>query len=388
LKTVCKRTISKNNIYSEIQVISMAGYSLKFIGLLAVALLIRFVFTGLSLAHLPATSDEAIIPLMAKMITRGDFPLLFLGQPLLFSVESYLMAPLIEWLPRNAFGARYQMLLQGLLSLYGFLLISREAYPPGKRWPAVVLILFPSAYFLMLTSGYSPPHYPMMITLTWVSVLLLIRWRQNRKIFFLAMIGVVSGLSFSNHMISITISAGIFLLVLFDGSAEHKGANIFMFIAGFLVGIVPYCLAIWTIPGAYGELHTPRTISKIIFAIRTSLWTDSVPRAMGINPIFFPDMGGEYLNWWPAFQQIFSIGYLTLLFFVATERGYTIYKAVAGRHVPKLELVDLALVTSMANIGIFVTLESWPTEYRYLLPAVIFFPFLMAHLFFSYLQRF
>lgn len=319
--------------------------------------------------------------LMAKMIARGDFPLLFIGQPLLFPVESYLMAPLIEWLPRNVFGARYLMLLQGLLSLYGFLLISREAYSPGKRWPAVVLILFPSTYFLMLTSGYSPPHYPMMITLTWVSVLLLMRWRQNRKIFFLALIGVLSGLSFSNHMVSITISAGIFLLVLFDGNAEHKAANIFMFIAGFLVGTAPYYLAIWTIPGAYGELHNLRTLSKIILAISTSLFTDSVPRSMGINPIFFPDMGGEYLNWGPALQQIFSVGYLALLLFIAIERGYSFWKAIAGRHIPKLELVDLALVTSMANIGIFATLESWPSEYRYLLPAVLFFPFLMAHAF-------
>lgn len=349
--------------------------------LIAAAFILRAVFAWFSLANLPATADEATIALMAKMIAHGDFPLLFMGQPRLFPVESYLMAPLIEWLPRNAFGARYQTLLQGLLSLAGFLLIVRNAYPPGKRWPAAVLILFPSTYLLMLTSAYAPPHYPMEITLAWISIYILLKWRQNRNSPLLVLIGFLCGLGLSNYLLSVTISAGVFMLIVFDGSSLRKIRILFLFAAGFLVGMIPYLLAIWLIPGAYGSLHAAVPFDRIISTMQHTLFTNTFARAMGVNPPVFPDMSVQRFHWPAIFQLIFAAGYLVLLTYVVAERVRTFYRSIAARLWPELELIDLAVIATLLTFGVFATHRTMASDYRYLLPSVMFFPFLVAHVF-------
>ena len=152
--------------------------------LIFAALTLRVLFIWASLSYLPATSDEASLALLAKMISRGARPLLFIGQPYQFPIESYLMSPFIEWLPRNAIGVRYQCLLLGLLSTVGFIAILRQALPSGLRWPSILLVLFPSAYLLMLTSAYAPPQYSISITLAWMSIFSALRAREKSSIFW------------------------------------------------------------------------------------------------------------------------------------------------------------------------------------------------------------
>lgn len=49
--------------------------------LVGTSLLLRLIFAWSSIAHLPATADEAFVALQAKMIFHGARPLLALGQP-------------------------------------------------------------------------------------------------------------------------------------------------------------------------------------------------------------------------------------------------------------------------------------------------------------------
>ena len=116
---------------------------LRFLCLFITAIFLRLVFLWISLTNLPVTSDEASSVLLAKMISRGEFPLLFLGQPYQFPIESYLMAPLVEWMPRSPFGARYQMIILGLLAVWGFILIARTAFSKGVRLAGNPAHLFP-----------------------------------------------------------------------------------------------------------------------------------------------------------------------------------------------------------------------------------------------------
>ena len=69
-----------------------------------VAIGLRIAFTWTSLELLPATSDEASSVLLAKDIASGERPLLFSGQPYQFPLESYLMAPFIDWMPMDKDG--------------------------------------------------------------------------------------------------------------------------------------------------------------------------------------------------------------------------------------------------------------------------------------------
>ena len=63
---------------------------------IGLAILLRILLVAASNDNVPVSSDEASIVLQAKEIARGHFPLLFMGQPLLFPVEAYTMAPLVS----------------------------------------------------------------------------------------------------------------------------------------------------------------------------------------------------------------------------------------------------------------------------------------------------
>ena len=205
--------------------------TLLVVGIIVFALLLRLLLSYTSLTKLPVTGDEASLALLAKMIWQGELPLLFIGQPYQFPTESYLMAPFTQWLPQTAFGARYQMLLLGLLSTPGFLLIALKAFPNKDRWPALLLILFPSAYLIILTSAYAPPQYSMAITLGWMSIYCALRGKDAaRGLIFLGFSGLCCGLGFSNHLLTVSVTAGIFTIVIFSGSLKKSAQNSFCFL--------------------------------------------------------------------------------------------------------------------------------------------------------------
>jgi len=74
---------------------------------------------AVSLGHMPATSDESNAALMAKEIAAGQRPLLIFGQPYQFPLDSYLQAPLVRLMPRNAWGARYLGIALGFAATAG-----------------------------------------------------------------------------------------------------------------------------------------------------------------------------------------------------------------------------------------------------------------------------
>ncbi|MBU1567586.1 MAG: hypothetical protein KJ630_18415, partial [Proteobacteria bacterium] len=254
------------------------------ITLIALALILRSTFAWISVNHLPATSDEASSVLLAKMIFQGQFPLLFIGQPYQFPFESYLMAPFVEWLPRNAFGARYQTFTLGIFSVLGFLLITRAAFSKGSRWPAALLILFPSAYQLLFTSAYAPPQYSMALTLSWISIFLVLRFRQKENMVLLLFTGLICGLAFSNHMLTVTISIGVFALLLFGGNIHRDLKGVLFFGAGAILGATPYLLAIWLKPGAYEMLPSTFSLKLALLRLMDSVLTETFASAMGVNP--------------------------------------------------------------------------------------------------------
>jgi hypothetical protein len=348
--------------------------------LLGISLLLRFIFAWSSLEHLPVTSDEASVVLQAKMIFDGQWPLLCLGQPYLFPIEAYTMAPFVEWLPRTAFGARYQALTLGFLSLFGFLLIIRTAFPRGARWPAGLLVLFPSAYLLMLTSAYSPFQYPMALTLVWLSIYLVLKSRETAHNSLLLLAGLTSGLAWSSHLFTATISAGIFALIIFGGNLRRGLKGSFLFVIGFLVGAIPYLLAIWLEPGAYHNMPTTFTLARTFSRLITSVVTETFAGSMGFNPVLFPDFKA-HLGWPNGLRMVFAICYIVLLGFLVRRRLGEFYQAAKNRSWPQLNLVDLALIASFLIFGWFALHKTGNNAYRYLLPAVWCFPFLIGHAF-------
>ena len=350
------------------------------LSLCCIALLLRGLFAWTSLAYLPATSDEASSVLLAKMIFRGLRPLLFVGQPYQFPVEAYLMAPFVEWLPRTAFGARYQTLLFGFLSLFGLLLIVRTAFPKGSRWPAGLLVLFPSGYLLMLTSAYAPPQYAMFLTLAWLSTYLALQARQRASTLLLLLTGLTSGLGLSNHPLSVTIIAGIFIFILFGGNFRRGLHGALLFAGGFLLGALPYILAMWQHPGAYGNIPDTLSMTRTFFRLLEMVLVESFAGAMGFNPVLFPDFN-SYLGWPDVLRPVFVIFYIPLLVFLVGHRLHKFFLAVAAHRWPTMYLVDISLISSILMFALFAYHRTGSAAYRYLLPAVWCFPFLIGHAF-------
>ncbi len=363
--------------------ISLIGLSL-----FIVAMIIRSIFLWISLTNLPVTSDEASSVLLAKMIFRGDLPLLFIGQPYQFPIESYLMAPLVEWMPRTPFGARYQLIILGLASFWGFLAIVRSAFPTGSRWPAILLICFPSAYFLIYLAAYAPPQYSISLTLAWVSIYTVLRSRQSSKKYLLLMIaGFSCGLAISNHLLTITISAGVFALVLCSGSVRKSLQGTLVFAFCCLLGALPYILAIWFVPGAYRNLPGSMELFDTLNRMIVPALTITLPGAMGVNPILFPDLAGQ-LNWSSSLRSIFAVFYASLLLSLIIQRIKVFFSTVVNRQWPRLELVDLALIASLLSLWVFASHHALSSSYRYMLPAVWCFPFLIGHAFQSFSGRY
>lgn len=347
--------------------------------LLAVAMLLRLFFMSTSLMHLPATSDEASLALLAKMIWNGAFPLLFMGQPYQFPIEAYVMAPLVEWMPRNAFGVRYQAFLLGLVSIFGFLAIVRAALPSGSRWPAALIVLFPSAYLLMLTSAYAPPQYSMSITLAWISIYAVVRSRTSSHKYLLLMVaGFSCGLGVSNHLLTVTVSAGVSALVVCCGSIHKALRGSVVFSLGVFIGAIPYFLALWFVPGAYENLPGSVDVAGALLRMVDPALTETLPGAMGVKPVLFPDFR-EHLGGQWGLRKLFAALYLLLFCALLVQRGMCFFLAIKDRQWPKLELVDLGLIASLLALGLFAFHRATGTSYRYLLPAVWCFPFILGH---------
>jgi len=363
---------------------------LPLIGLAVIvaAILLRLLFLYTSLVNLPVTSDEASSVLLAKMIARGEFPLLFIGQPYQFPVESYLMAPFVEWMPRTPVGARYQAIILGALAFWGFVLIIRTAFLDRTCWPALLLVCFPSAYFLIYQAAYAPPQYSISLTLAWISILAVLRSRLgSRTGVYLAIAGLACGLALSNHLLTVTISVGVFALILFSGSLGRSFGGLAVFIFCCLLGALPYILALVLIPGAYHNLPNSVSFIDALGRMINPGLSITLPGAMGVNPIVFPDLGG-YLNWSSSLGSLFAIFYGILFISLGFQRIKLFAATTLNRRWPRLELVDLALITSLLSLWVFASHLTPSSSYRYLLPAVWCFPFLVGHAFFSFSKTF
>ena len=346
---------------------------------IGLAILLRILLVAASHDNVPASSDEASIVLQAKEIARGNFPLLFLGQPLLFPVEAYTMAPLVEWLPRNTWGARYQTWMLGSLSVIGFLLLARSAFAKNERWPAYLLILFPSSYLLLLTFGYAPPQYPTSLTLAWVSILLVLRNRRRPGMWLLSMAGAASGLAISNHLLFLPVALGAFLLIVFDGSRTKVLKDALTFTLGLCLGLTPFLAAILLIPGAYSEFTPAQSLQDTLPGLFRFVISESLAGAMGMYPTLFPDLSEARQVWAKEIRVIFAVGYVLLCGYLLTLRLAALVRNLRARTWPKLEMVDAALVISLLTIFIFAAHDNEYFAFRYLLHAVWCFPFLVGY---------
>lgn len=324
------------------------------------------------------SSDESITMLLAQQVTQGKWPLLFMGQPYLFPIESYLAAPL-AWLPAGALASRLTSLILGLITTaLALLLIPREG-PRYRRWLGGLLAVVPSVYVVTLQGFYALPGYSFLmlvcLALPWLAIKSL---HQDRPGYPFAL-GLLSGLGFAAHSLSLCASVPA-LLALFTARTNVRGIIVrFATTAfGLGIGILPYLIARWTIPDAHTmatETNSWPDIFNRWWSIGPSL---TLPIAMGFRPTWHPtiESGGFIL---PLTGQAFSTAFgifLTLaVLWRLAEHGTTL----ARRERPQLELADLLLGTILINLFLFAAApRAHAGTARYLLPTALITPLLLA----------
>ncbi len=347
---------------------------------IGLAILIRLALSWTSLELLPATSDEAANVLWAKRISEGLRPLLWIAQPYQFPIEAYVQSLLVEWVPRNALGARYLALLLGWIATAGLVLIAYRMFDKGRRWPALLLILFPSAYWLQHQAGYTPPQYAMSAVLTITLFYAVVRAHySNRNMGWFFLAGLAGGLSVSNHLVGVAGLVSAIIVLLFTASKHHRITVYAALAAGTLIGLSPYFAAIATIPGAYQSVDGSVSIMRAIQRIINFAATETVPGVMGIKPTLFPDIEAS-TGWGSDLRQLFSAFYYGMLFTVVVHRLSRLWVQIRIDRKINSHPVDVFILSSFASIVLFALSDKAGLHlYRFILILVWCFPFIAGY---------
>lgn len=352
-------------------------------GAILAALLLRVAFFAISVGHVPVSSDEAITMLQAEDIRRGQFPLLFYAIPYQFPLESYLISPCVNLLPHTPFGARILPALMSLAAVILGVLVFRKLGPLTRTWPGLLLILFPSAYFLVLqTANALPQHSTMILCSTLILYLSLLRPATLWGVAANALAaGLVGGLAFSNHVLVMPVVFMAGFLFCLDRGWQRALAAAPAFMAGALVGLIPYILAKVSLAGAWQQVTRTLPWQEAIGRLWDPMLIGALPGAMGIQPPFYPDNVNK-LVLVRGLGTVCAVIWAGLLLTATIVRLWRFMARLMRDKWPSLRIADLIVgVCWLAVILFAMNRRSDGISYRYLLLTVLCFPFLLAYLY-------
>jgi hypothetical protein len=354
---------------------------ITFAVLAAVALVLRLVFFWISVSLVQPTADESIAQLMAEQIMRGDLPALFLGQPYLFPIESYIAAPLSPLLPNNAFGARVVPALLQLAAVVVALAILVRMFRDGSPRLAALLLLFPSSYLLMMQAGYALPGYSGLLLLSALAILVAVLPRRGvgRPGLMAALAGLFAGLSFASHMLAIPFMVAVGIYVCLGTNWRTAWRSTVHFVPALFIGLLPYLVTKWRIPGA----HAAVTQQHELATAWARLWSPAIKwtlnAGMGIRTTLFPD--GDAINYDFLSPSLFGAVWAGIIGIVVLLRAISFVRRMIRDRWPSLEVIDIFAGIAVITLASFIFGKRADSKsYRYLLPLVWSIPFLIAYI--------
>ncbi len=352
--------------------------------ILLLAIVMRLFVITASCTRIPVTSDESITVLQARQIITGDFDLFVWAQPYQFPVEAYLMAPISKFLPPNAFGARLQSFLIAFLSLAAMLMILGKMASVRQNWPAILLVLFPSAYLTMIQFGYPVPHYTSAFLFWWIAVLLAVHMpgvinRKSMAVVFL--IGFFCGLAFTNNMVSLAIVLPIAIVVCAGMGLVRLCVHTPLFLAGGFFGLLPYLMGIWRYPDAQVAVAGVRPISEVVRRVWSPTLSETLPRAMGVAPGLFPD-SSHTLEFGERLLPFFSGFFCLVLLYGTVLCVVRLYEQISKKIWPRLTVNEIFIGASWLGLLLFMASKRADgASFRYLTPVAWSFPFLIYYVY-------
>ena len=354
---------------------------LVLMGLIALGL--RLAFFNISITHVPESSDESLSILQARMIIEeGRLPLLVLANPYQFPIESYLHTPFIKILPRTAGGARLIPFILNLAATIIFIITLIRLAPLRTAWPALLLLLFPSAYVIMLASAYFIPQHSSFTLLISMALYLAVCMRTARMPVFWALLsGFCAGLAFSNHMLALPLLAILSAYALLGPRGKTRLRIILAFAAGAALGLIPYLLVLWLWPGANEGISGIVSLSEALRRVWGLALNSALAGAMGITPCLFPD-GRHKLVLIPGLATGFAVAWIAIMAAVTAIRTRCFVGRISKSRRITLEVNDIFIGLAWLGFVCFLfSARSLSHTYRYLLPVVWMFPFITGYLY-------
>lgn len=347
--------------------------------LLSVALHLYVLTIGSN--HVPVTSDEAIKVLQAKQIASGTPKLFLWTQPYQFPLQSYMLAPIVNLLPRNGFGARFLSYAIGFCSLALLVAIFMNTDSWRRSWPGLILIMFPTSYLLMIQFGYPMLGYTSSLLMCTLAILLTLFVSRDIAVkkdkLLVATVGFLCGLSFADNMLLLSLAVPIAIVVCWGRGWRQMRAKALIFAAGCLMGLLPYLVGIWRYPEARSAVSGTGSLQYALSRIWSPSMKFTLPRALGVDPPLFPDshiaLGQPQL-----FATAMGLFYAVVLA-VALALSITHFVgALRRKQWPLLSLREIAIGASLLGLLMFAFSKRADSHScRYLAPVAWCFPFLI-----------
>ena len=353
-----------------------------YMALLALALVLRAWVYIQGALHLPVTTDEAITILQAKRIAEGELQWLMFAQPYMIPFEAYAAVALLD-LPRNAFGMRALVVVEGLLLLGATLWLIRRMGDRRSTWAGWLMALFPSAYILTNTFGYSLPHNNSAYLLALMGVVGAQQLQRDDtghryRVAWLLWTGFFCGLAFSNAMLTLTIIIPLMLVVLLNGRIRQIPLTIGGLAVGTLLGLAPFLYTKLVFEGSHVGVSQSRDLQGAWDVLTQHLLAFTLPRTLGMGAPVFPD---EPVYAFDLGRAVAVFGYTVSVGFAVAliARAVTHLRGLFGGRGLKLTLVDFALGVWLINLAAFAkSARSAHLDFRYMMPTALVLPLALA----------
>jgi hypothetical protein len=345
---------------------------------LYLAIKLRLDFFNASINNLPSNTDEALNILMARDILKGNFPLLFWTQPYQFPLEAYILAIFVNFLPSDAFGARVVLSIISCFSVIGFCFLAYLNGGKKGNWIIYILTLIPSAYLVTRQVGFMVPQYTSTITFGWLLPLLFLLAKKKNDLFWVSCLGFFSGLALSIHLLTLSIVFMVLMAYCLSDSFIKSITNSLKIIPGLFVGLLPYILVLF-IPNAYEKVADTIGVNQALGRLINPIFTSIFPATMGISQVAFPDFGHDDrpFSTWLTFLLVFYFLILIVNIYISTTKAI---RSLFLKKIPQLDLNDIMTGTVVITL-LMAAFAGFGIKYRYILPVVWCFPFLIASIY-------
>jgi len=364
-------------VRSSTSAVRLAQLALLVLAVL-VGIALRTAFFRVSVTHLQPSSDESISMLQAQDVRAGHFPLLFMAQPYLFPIESYLAAPFVNRLPPAAWSARLvPTILQAAAVAWCLLLLRRMV----QGWAFLVgatLTLIPSSYLLLMQAAYRPPAYSALVLLFPATLWFADRSRRSTHTWPLLATGLLGGMAFSGHMLALCF-VGPALLYACAGTRDRGTATrIFWVGTGLLAGLLPHLVTLIGMPGAHAALAQPASFADFWRRLWDPALTYTWTVAAGLRLANFVDEDVDPTSR-PGIEHAYAFLFALFVAALVARRLFQLARTARREHRLGLEMIDVLLMTVVTNILLVAAnLRAHAGSVRYLTLTAFSFPLLLA----------